>query len=297
MIETGMSKSGEDDALREAYRRIDELRHTHYASDTSETNQFPYLFGDDPLAMSLSSKPLYEGMHTSSLTAPASGYLLTDRGTFVGDNQHNRASGSGKPSLNPAPGNKEKNLAADKAYANNKVLSGDEDGRARADIEELAPVSSNLVPTYQSELNGRNLRCYRRQLMASLSRRLELPLILLTEPSDCPSTELAGLANWFPVPAINANYRYHPVDRQGGPKKRPLNAHSGMNSGSGSGPALTSESTSVRRVKAINSHGLILSLGPNSELLGDLVRDIIRPMEERWRKIGILYEEPSGEFS
>ncbi|CAL8072030.1 unnamed protein product [Calicophoron daubneyi] len=99
------------------------------------------------------------------------------------------------------------------------------------------------------------VRCYRRQLLVSLSSRLRLPLLTLTDMDECPGAQLeasfeltSGLGQ-----RMSTEYPYH-------------------------------------RISTPHSTSLVISLFPSRQLLAELLKHLTIPNEESWRGFAIVYE-------
>ncbi|TPP59549.1 putative glutamate receptor kainate, partial [Fasciola gigantica] len=112
--------------------------------------------------------------------------------------------------------------------------------------------SNNLQLSLQASTA---IRCYRRQLLVSLSSRLQLPLATLMDMSECPSTLIeAAIGAGSVVGKTNvAEYPYH---RLSNPSAQPL----------------------------------IQSLAPSQDLMAELLKHITLLNEEVWKGFAIVYE-------
>ncbi|VDP66987.1 unnamed protein product [Echinostoma caproni] len=105
------------------------------------------------------------------------------------------------------------------------------------------------------------IRCYRRQLLVSLSARVQLPLLTLMNMDECPATliESAIGANPMVGKTSVAEYPYH---RLSNPATPPL----------------------------------IHSLAPSQDLMAELLKHITLLNEELWKGFAIVYENERGLF-
>ncbi|KAA0192011.1 Glutamate receptor ionotropic kainate 3, partial [Fasciolopsis buskii] len=99
------------------------------------------------------------------------------------------------------------------------------------------------------------IRCYRRQLLVSLSSRLQLPLATLMDMTECPATliESAIGAGSIVGKAYVAEYPYHRLSNPASPP-------------------------------------LIQSLAPSQDLMAELLKHITLLNEEMWKGFAIVYE-------
>lgn len=103
------------------------------------------------------------------------------------------------------------------------------------------------------------IRCYRRQLLVSLSSRLQLPLATLMDMTECPATliESAIGAGSIVGKAYVAEYPYHRLSNPASPP-------------------------------------LIQSLAPSQDLMAELLKHITLLNEEMWKGFAIVYENERG---
>ncbi|KAG5447043.1 Glutamate receptor ionotropic, kainate 3 [Clonorchis sinensis] len=99
------------------------------------------------------------------------------------------------------------------------------------------------------------VRCYRRQLLVSLSARLQLPLVVLTEMRECPGTMIDAAVDWSTSVGKKegAEYPFH-------------------------------------RLTTPNTPALVSSISPSRELLAELLKHLTVLNEEAWKGFAIVYE-------
>ncbi|KAH8853784.1 Glutamate receptor ionotropic kainate 3 [Schistosoma japonicum] len=118
---------------------------------------------------------------------------------------------------------------------------------------------NGLEQAAESEASER-LRCYRRQLLMSLSSRLQLPLVTITDLEECPGSMIDSAIKWFSF------------------------SKSKHRSGS-----------SHQRISNPYSPALVHSIGPSQFLVAELLKNLIILNEEIWKGFAIVYEH-SGDF-
>ncbi|KAF7261121.1 hypothetical protein EG68_01508 [Paragonimus skrjabini miyazakii] len=101
------------------------------------------------------------------------------------------------------------------------------------------------------------VRCYRRQLLTSLSSRLQLPLLVLTEMRECPGATIESEIDWFTLTDRKgtAEYPYH-------------------------------------RLTSPYAPTMVHSIAPSNDLLAELLKHITILNEEAWKGFAIVYEKP-----
>ncbi|KAA3680997.1 uncharacterized protein DEA37_0002623 [Paragonimus westermani] len=101
------------------------------------------------------------------------------------------------------------------------------------------------------------VRCYRRQLLTSLSSRLQLPLLVLTEMRECPGATIESEIDWFTLTDRKgtAEYPYH-------------------------------------RLMSPYAPTMVHSIAPSSDLLSELLKHLTILNEEAWKGFAIVYEKP-----
>ncbi|CAH8489008.1 unnamed protein product [Heterobilharzia americana] len=136
----------------------------------------------------------------------------------------------------------------------------DENGEHSPYDEEMRNTLQNgLEQTAESEANER-LRCYRRQLLMSLSSRLQLPLVTITDLGECPGSMIDSAIKWFSFSKT---------------KHRTGSSH--------------------HRISNPYSPALAHSVGPSQFLVAELLKNLIVINEEIWKGFAIVYEH-SGDF-
>ncbi|KAK4472414.1 hypothetical protein MN116_003670 [Schistosoma mekongi] len=118
---------------------------------------------------------------------------------------------------------------------------------------------NGLEQAAESEASER-LRCYRRQLLMSLSSRLQLPLVTITDLEECPGSMIDSAIKWFSFSKS---------------KHRSGNSH--------------------QRISNPYSPALVHSIGPSQFLVAELLKNLIVLNEEIWKGFAIVYEH-SGDF-
>ncbi|CAH8476136.1 unnamed protein product [Schistosoma bovis] len=118
---------------------------------------------------------------------------------------------------------------------------------------------NGLEQAAESEASER-LRCYRRQLLMSLSSRLQLPLVTITDLEECPGSMIDSAIKWFSFSKT---------------KHRSGNSH--------------------QRISNPYSPALVHSIGPSQLLVAELLKNLIVLNEEIWKGFAIVYEH-SGDF-
>nr|CAH8827832.1 unnamed protein product [Trichobilharzia regenti] len=118
-------------------------------------------------------------------------------------------------------------------------------------------LQNGLEQTAESEASER-LRCYRRQLLMSLSSRLQLPLVTITDLEECPGSMIDSAIRWFSFSKT---------------KHRTGNSH--------------------HRISNPYSPALVHSIGPSQFLVAELLKNLIVVNEDAWKGFAIVYEHSS----